>query len=115
MAHRVFRDGRGVEWTVWEVAPLWAERRAGGDRRGAKADGRPLRERRGRVERRRREEQRVRVSAGFERGWLAFESEDEKRRFAPIPANWEALPDDQLASLCAAARGAPKRYGRLVE
>ena len=116
MAHRVFRDADGVEWAVWSVEPIWAERRVGGERR-AGAGGELARgaDRRGRPDRRRREELRVRVSAGFEAGWLTFESEEEKRRYAPVPAAWESLPDDQLARLCGAARSAAKRRGRFVE
>lgn len=36
-------------------------------------------------------------------GWLLFESAQEKRRFAPVPAEWESLSSDELAGLCAKA------------
>jgi hypothetical protein len=36
-------------------------------------------------------------------GWLVFESAQEKRRFAPVPPDWEALSSEQLAGLCAKA------------
>ena len=104
---------------MWSVEPIWAERRVRGERRagggGAQGQGPDQRERRGRPDRRRREEWRVRVSSGFEAGWLTFESEEEKRRYAPVPAAWESMPDDQLARLCSAAQSAPKRRGRFVE
>jgi len=39
----------------------------------------------------------------FREGWLVFESANEKRRLAPIPANWEALSNEALIALCAKA------------
>ena len=39
----------------------------------------------------------------YREGWLVFESAQEKRRLAPVPANWESLSSDALASLCAQA------------
>jgi hypothetical protein len=39
----------------------------------------------------------------YREGWLLFESATEKRRLAPVPADWEALPDDKLVELCSAA------------
>lgn len=44
------------------------------------------------------------VSAGLERGWLAFGSGTEKRRLAPIPENWESVDDVELERLCRRAR-----------
>jgi hypothetical protein len=39
----------------------------------------------------------------YREGWLLFESPTEKRRLAPVPRDWESLPDEELASLCASA------------
>lgn len=39
----------------------------------------------------------------YREGWLLFESEREKRRLAPIPKDWESLPDEELAKLCSGA------------
>ena len=36
-------------------------------------------------------------------GWLLFESAQEKRRFAPVPPEWESLSSEALAGLCAKA------------
>jgi hypothetical protein len=44
-------------------------------------------------------------------GWLAFESAKEKRRLAPIPDDWTALPDEDLARLCARATFVRERGG----
>jgi hypothetical protein len=35
-------------------------------------------------------------------GWLCFESEVERRRFAPVPAGWDALHDEELIALITA-------------
>ena len=51
------------------------------------------------------------VSAGFEKGWLAFASIVGKRRLAPFPAEWESAPPLELERLCEAARHTtPARY-----
>jgi hypothetical protein len=43
---------------------------------------------------------------GFERGWLTFEHQDtsERRRFTPIPDDWEEAPDDRLLLWCRVAQ-----------
>jgi hypothetical protein len=46
------------------------------------------------------------VSAGLEKGWLAFVSEGAKRRLAPIPPDWFAVSERELEVLCASARQA---------
>jgi hypothetical protein len=53
------------------------------------------------------------VSAGLEKGWLAFVSINGKRRLAPFPTEWERIPASELERLCEAARVAnPARYPR---
>lgn len=42
-------------------------------------------------------------------GWLVFESAHEKRRLAPVPANWEQMPEADLAALCSKASTQPAR------
>jgi hypothetical protein len=44
-------------------------------------------------------------------GWLAFESATEKRRLVPIPDDWTALSDEELATLCARATFVRERGG----
>jgi hypothetical protein len=46
------------------------------------------------------------VSAGLERGWLAFVSESQKRRLAPFPSEWLTVDRDELERLCNKARAA---------
>src|SRR5204863_2321001 len=81
---RVFRDPSGVEWHVWEVHPSLAEPRSTGDRR-------------------RTVEPRTLVSEHLRRGWLAFRSDTERRRYAPIPSYWMELSDRELSELLADA------------
>lgn len=44
-------------------------------------------------------------------GWLCFESEAEKRRLAPIPEDWQALPEERLVLLLRLAELVPSRPG----
>ena len=46
------------------------------------------------------------VTAGLERGWLAFISSDQKRRLAPYPTDWRTADDAELERLCGTARAA---------
>jgi hypothetical protein len=39
----------------------------------------------------------------YREGWLVFESAREKRRFAPVPADWETVPVEALVELCGKA------------
>lgn len=53
----------------------------------------------------------VMVSEALRLGWLAFQTAQEKRRLAPVPADWNDLSDDELLSLLETAErvGKPKR------
>ena len=42
---------------------------------------------------------RIGFAAGYQRGWLCFQSTDEKWRYLGIPNGWEALGDMQLLDL----------------
>lgn len=46
------------------------------------------------------------LAPDWKQGWLTFESEGERRRLAPVPAEWENLPPSHLALLCQRARPA---------
>jgi len=71
---RQFRDEAGVEWQVFLTA-------RGSD---AVSRGNALPE-------------------AYREGWLVFESASQKRRLAPVPPDWETLPEHSLAALCAKA------------
>jgi hypothetical protein len=56
------------------------------------------------------------VSAGLEKGWLAFASATEKRRLAPYPPTWESASIMELERLCDTARRAnPTRLPYLAQ
>ena len=100
-------DLKGVRWEVWLVLPAAAERRA--DERRTRVERRVsnrngIDERRLAPERRRHGHRRVGVAPDFAHGWLCFESDDEKRRLAPVPADWENADADELETLCKAAK-----------
>ena len=108
MSYRTFLDSAGKRWEVWLVTPTAAERRKV-DRRQATAASGQLRE--GALERRRTPERRqapfhrnVVVASEYSNGWLCFESEGDKRRLAPVPADWEQAGPDRLSGLLAAAK-----------
>ena len=88
MSHRIIKDAAGAQWQVWSVSP------------GALT---PL--------------QTLAVAPQFAQGWLAFErmgggeaSEPaEKRRLAPIPADWATAPEHEVRALLSAAKPVPPR------
>ena len=73
---REFTDSRGVEWQVFLMT------------RGTHAVSREQH-----------------LPEPYREGWLVFQSASEKRRFAPPPADWDTLSDEQLEGLL--ARAAP--------
>lgn len=114
MAHRTFTDTLGTTWDVWEVRPGRAllggsfhDQRVGTDRRRAPGSGAPSLPPAGQTERRHGVERRVAVAPPLRRGWLAFQSGDERRRLAPVPSGWERATDAELAAYCVAAEPAP--------
>lgn len=54
---------------------------------------------------------RGRLPEPYRNGWLAFETDDEKRRLSPVPEGWQSLPDEHLAALCDRAEVVPRRPG----
>ena len=107
MALRAFQWG-GVPWQVWSVIPGArhdAERRRGADRRSPE----PIFRYRGPERRRAMERRRTAaaVSTAFAAGWVVFQAPTERRRLAPIPADWETLSASDLARLCERARPVP--------
>ena len=75
---RNFRDAAGVEWTVYITIP--------GSASGRRAQH---------------------LAEAYRNGWMVFESSFEKRRFAPVPAEWARLSDQAIAALCTAATPQP--------
>lgn len=52
------------------------------------------------------------TTTGLEDGSLCFESATQKRRLAPIPADWTERPDARLAKFLGSAPVVPPRPGR---
>ena len=89
MAHRSFRDAKGVEWEAWDVQPQSAERRHQDRRTGGRRA----------PDRRHLASPRSKINSEFAKGWLAFQCASEKRRLIPVPPDWHALPDSSLRQL----------------
>lgn len=68
---RRFTDERGTEWRVFEMHSTSLS-----------------------------ESSRHSLPAHWREGWLVFENGEERRRLAPIPAQWEELPEDRMRELC---------------
>ncbi len=66
---RTVTDEHGTEWTVFEV------RRQGSSSRWSY------------------------LPAGFESGWLCFESRLGKKRLTPVPGGWRRAPDDDVIQM----------------
>ena len=98
MTHRTFRDPLGRLWQVWEVRPSTAERRNLTKPAVPPDPG---------VERRVRTQYRLVLGPELSNGWLAFETNGDRRRLAPIPDEWEHLPVAKLGDLCADATPVP--------
>jgi hypothetical protein len=91
MTHRKIKDGDGRAWDVWEVYPAAVERRMSGEHPAVpqerRSDSNP------------RREIRLRIPAGLEQGWLAFQAGEDRRRLAPIPDDWIAFADEAIVAL----------------
>jgi hypothetical protein len=70
MATRAFIDRSGVEWLVWHVRPGQHTGRVGSS-----------------------------LPDELVEGWLCLESTAGKRRFYPVPPDWESIPDDKFEIL----------------
>ena len=81
-AHRAITDERGVRWDVFAVRP----------------EPRPS--------------PHSQLRGNYQRGWLCFDAGVEKRRFSPIPDDWQTITDQQLVYLSQRAEPVPRRRGR---
>jgi hypothetical protein len=89
---RTFTARDGVVWQVWEVRPSLVERRRLRERRSAARSDTPRRQSH-------RPRSSVAVAESLRDGWLAFRSDTEHRRRAPIPDGWTELSDQELCTL----------------
>jgi hypothetical protein len=94
MAHRQFQDETGQRWEAWDVHPSTVEVRLKVEAASTSGTTRhatfPL-------------------PPELRSGWLAFQSGDESRRLAPIPANWDRLTDVELRELATVANRIARR------
>lgn len=112
MSYRTFVDRDGYYWQVWDSQPTKVERRSSeADRRRTKYYPWNGAERRSGTDRRVTSQRRITLSDGYGRGWLTFESLDEKRRLIPIPSHWEDLSQGELRTLCEKAKRVAKTEG----
>ncbi len=96
MGYRNFQDASGTAWQAWDVNPRMAERRRVDRRRIQQPINFAERRHPGR-ERRVSARPRGVLTEAFAHGWLAFESDkEERRRLAPIPADWLRCTDERL-------------------
>lgn len=98
MPYRTFADDQGKSWEVWDVRPGRVERR-GEERRAERPEPWAGTDRRVSSDRRQLPELRVRLTGALAAGWLVFKSDDEKRRLAPIPPDWESFRGQDLRAL----------------
>ena len=105
MSYRTFVDRDGAYWQVWDSQPSKVERRTSADDR-RHLNRLPWRgtERRSGIDRRTTTQRRITLSEGYGRGWLTFESLNEKRRLVPIPSRWEGASNTELRALCDRAK-----------
>ena len=101
MAHRQFTDSAGRTWDVWDVHPTTASRTLAElypHQSPEAIAGAPCHS----------------VAPGLADGWLCFELGAERRRLAPVPADWETLPPRELEQLrdCAARVARPGERAR---
>src|SRR4051794_24420115 len=101
MPHRQFKHNDGRIWDVWDVHPSSVERSLEeADRNDRTAPST-----------RRRSGSGFALPRELRGGWLAFQSDDDARRLAPIPESWERLSDRELTGLAEQAARVPRRGG----
>lgn len=112
MSYRTFVDRDGAYWQVWDSQPSKVERRLReSDRRRPKLLPWRGSERRSGLDRRHTTQRRITLADGYGRGWLTFESLDEKRRLIPVPGGWEEASQGELRALCEKAKRIAKTDG----
>jgi hypothetical protein len=113
LSYRKFLDDQGTLWQVWDVRPEDAERRI---RERRVHHNPPDGERRGILDRRGHLAVRTDLPPELRGGWLVFQSPHLKRRYWPIPAQWEQLSLGEIRMLCEMAQAVARAdTGALLE
>ena len=102
MSLREFPDAFGRIWQAWDTYPQGADSAGKGDSvlskyvatRPAQGGSRP-----------------TSVRHQYEAGWLTFKFDDERRRLAPIPTQWESADDATLRGYLDSAHNSPESTG----
>jgi hypothetical protein len=103
MPLREFPDSFGRIWQVWDTYPKGANSAGKGESALSKymadqvAHG---------------GSQPTSVRPQYEAGWLTFKFDDERRRLAPIPAQWEIADDATLREYLDSAHKSPESTQR---
>lgn len=103
MSHREFQDEDGRAWEVWDVQPSHVATTTHAGMSHVEATNLEPHARRARFD----------IPVELRGGWLAFKSDGESRRLAPIPSSWVGLPDQDLALLVRTAKPIAKVTHRL--
>jgi hypothetical protein len=97
LSYRKFLDGEGTLWQVWDVRPDEAERRMRERRIRHEPQGA---DRRGIMDQRGNLAVRTDLPPELRGGWLVFQSPNSKRRYWPIPDQWDQLSVGEMRMLC---------------
>jgi hypothetical protein len=100
MAHRQFTDSAGHTWDVWDVHPTTASRALAHLYPHQSAESVA-------------ESPCHAVAPGLADGWLCFGHDAERRRLAPVPAEWEAMGAPELERLLDCASRVPRPEERM--
>ena len=103
MALRTLADEYGRQWQIWDVHPTGIRRRF--------VEGLPADDGSQTAPDRETHRSAVMLPVTLRSGWLAFQCEDDSRRLAPIPPDWESMPDRALIELLTCAKPARLRAG----
>ena len=96
MALRTLADEQGRQWQIWDVHPTRLQRLLADE---------PV------TEASETHRSRVTLPLTLRSGWLAFQCDGDARRLAPIPPDWESMPDHMLIGLLTFAQPSRSRAG----
>ena len=102
MPLREFPDSFGRIWQAWDTYPRGANPAGEGDSVLSKYMANQVAQGGSRLTSVRRE---------YEAGWLTFKFDDERRRLAPIPAQWESADHTTLRGYLDSAHESPESTG----
>lgn len=108
MALRGSEDENGTARRSWDVpaTSFFQPVRSAEDRRTTDDPGYAPERRVG------QERRRCRLTPGMERGWVCFQSGEEKRRIAPPPAGWDTCGEEELRRLLQRSSALESHRGR---